>query len=351
MISFIINSSVLQSEIYKVSKDPSYNKRPKRKRFYIKEMMENKYVKGLTYALLATGAVFATKGLCKTVGMLRYWMKKPVPLENLYGKGTWAAITGGSKGIGLEFGKQLGQKGFNILIIDKSEKANKKAVEELSKVCKGGVKVDSIAADITSSPELDTLLPKYDLSILINNAGIAAPGTFAEVPLAQHSSIISVNCFGTVKMTHNVLQRMLDRKDKSLIVFMSSFVDSIPLSYNSGYGASKAFVWSLARSLKDEVPEKIDVSVLRPLYVKTRLASFLPAEDRSVVTTEEFVSSSIKDIEKGRFASYGHWKHKLIGSLHGSSELFKGKVEKYFDDCNRRAYDWVKKHTEAKKKQ
>jgi len=48
-------------------------------------------------------------------------------LAEKYGKGSWAVITGGSDGIGLEFCYQLASQGFNIVIIARNEEKSKAA--------------------------------------------------------------------------------------------------------------------------------------------------------------------------------------------------------------------------------
>lgn len=54
-------------------------------------------------------------------------------LTNIYGKGTWAVVTGGSDGIGKQFGIQLAKMGFNIVLISRSLDKLKIAQEDLIK--------------------------------------------------------------------------------------------------------------------------------------------------------------------------------------------------------------------------
>ena len=134
---------------------------------------------------------------------------------------------------------------------------------------------------------------------------------------------------------------MAKREGKSLVIFMSSFADSVQMPYNSFYGASKAFIWSLSKSLRAEMAPKVDVSVLRPLYVDTRLASFLPSNDPMLISPEKFVTSSIRDIEKKKFVSYGHWKHVMVATLSKKSPIVSKMIDKYLLICNKRAEQFV----------
>ena len=137
---------------------------------------------------------------------------------------------------------------------------------------------------------------------------------------------------------------MLKREKKSLVMFMSSFVDSIPLPYNTGYGSTKAFVYSFAECIKPELAPKVDVATMRPLYIKTRLASFLPKDDPTLIEAEAFVSSVLKDVEKGHFVTYGHWKHKLIGWANEHTKWGRKWSINYFDKCNKEADKFVKEY-------
>jgi 17beta-estradiol 17-dehydrogenase / very-long-chain 3-oxoacyl-CoA reductase len=52
----------------------------------------------------------------------RQFTRKPLDLLERYGgKGTWAAVTGASDGIGAEFCKHLARLGFNIVLISRTE--------------------------------------------------------------------------------------------------------------------------------------------------------------------------------------------------------------------------------------
>jgi len=56
---------------------------------------------------------------------------KEKPLSQIYGENSWAVITGASEGIGWGFAEQLAKRGFNIVIISRTEKTLKEKVEFL----------------------------------------------------------------------------------------------------------------------------------------------------------------------------------------------------------------------------
>ena len=66
------------------------------------------------------------------VWMLKRHMRTTDHLTQRYGRGSWALITGGSDGIGLEMAKELARKQFNIVIIARNEEKLKKAENVLT---------------------------------------------------------------------------------------------------------------------------------------------------------------------------------------------------------------------------
>jgi len=140
---------------------------------------------------------------------------------------------------------------------------------------------------------------------------------------------------------------MSQRQSKSLVVFLSSFLDSIPSPYNANYGASKAFIKSFGESIGLE-NMNINVSVLKPLYVKTRLSSFVSGKNWLLASPEECVASSIKDIEKGYLISHGYWKHK-IAALFILNNIMKRWMIEWVAKNNKKAEERVKKYKLLKK--
>ena len=68
-----------------------------------------------------------------TMMLSRQFVRKRLDLLARYGgKGTWAMVTGGSDGIGLELCKQLAKDGFNICMVSRTESKLKAAANELT---------------------------------------------------------------------------------------------------------------------------------------------------------------------------------------------------------------------------
>ena len=74
-------------------------------------------------------------------------------LSQLYGKGSYALVTGGSEGIGFALAKQLAQRGFNLILISRSLIKLEEAKQSLNK----------------EFPTCDVLIRFFDFTKIDNN--------------------------------------------------------------------------------------------------------------------------------------------------------------------------------------
>ena len=91
-------------------------------------------------------------------------------------------ITGANKGIGFETAKQLGAKGWTILLGAKNEQRGMSAVEALQQQ---GITAEWIKIDLTDTNTIhaaanDIKANHPDVKLLINNAGISLGNSLLE---------------------------------------------------------------------------------------------------------------------------------------------------------------------------
>jgi uncharacterized protein len=104
----------------------------------------------------------------------------------------------------------------------------------------------------------------FQISILINNAGIGGSKPFEYASLGYINTIIQVNVKATVLLTHQLLPN-LRRQPQSYILNVSSIAAFSPVGYKTVYPASKAFVHSFSRGLYAELKDSnVFVSVINP---------------------------------------------------------------------------------------
>jgi uncharacterized oxidoreductase len=182
-------------------------------------------------------------------------------------------ITGGGSGIGLELARRLA--GTNKVRIGGRD------AEKLERAQAQTPELKSVRLDVTSEDEARQALTAVaetlgGLDLLVNSAGVMGSYAFSS-PEAAAKSVeeVDVNLGGAIRMTRLALP-LLERSSEPGVVFMSSAVAFAAVPGFAVYGATKAAIHSLARSLRAELESKrIRVFEVVPPLVDTELAGGL----------------------------------------------------------------------------
>lgn len=130
-------------------------------------------------------------------------------------RGRYALVTGASSGLGADFARQLAAQGVHLGIVARRVDRLEGLAEELRKA--HGVEVDVLASDLSQGASVDALLNTLSergrhVDILINNAGLAVFGTFAEVPWDRTEQMLQVDMVTLTQLTRKVLPGMIARR-------------------------------------------------------------------------------------------------------------------------------------------
>jgi 17beta-estradiol 17-dehydrogenase / very-long-chain 3-oxoacyl-CoA reductase len=162
-------------------------------------------------------------------------------------------VTGASDGIGKEYAIQLAQKGFNLVLVSRTQTKLVALASEIEQKY-AGVRTKVLPMDFARNDDgdyakLKALVDGLDVGILVNNVGLShnIPVPFIHTPKQEMSDIITINCVGTLKVTQIIAPRMVQRK-RGLILTMGSFGGLFPTPLLATYSGSKAFLqhWSTA---------------------------------------------------------------------------------------------------------
>lgn len=181
-----------------------------------------------------------------------------------------ALVTGGSSGIGFELASQLAERGYDVAISGQSERVHESA-ERLERL---GVEAYPFQADAATFDGVEAFwqfVADLDrpLNIACLNVGIGVGGAaFAETDLDEELRMIAINCAGTVHTAKRVVRAMLAQgtdKGERRILVVSSVSATTPTPYEPVYGPTKAFGFSFAESVREELREEgITVTALLP---------------------------------------------------------------------------------------
>jgi short-subunit dehydrogenase len=203
---------------------------------------------------------------------------------------TYALITGASKGIGRAMARELARRGYNVLLVARSEGALQQLAADIRNDFKVGA--DHLSADLTDAgtPQrvLDWCREKgYTTSILINNAGFGASGAFDAVPLNEQLSMMQVNMNALVTMTHLFLPE-LKRQPKAYLLNIASSAAYQAVPFLSVYAASKAFVLTFSRGLRYELKgSAVSVTCVCPGATDTDFASTAQVGEKALKAADK----------------------------------------------------------------
>ena len=172
--------------------------------------------------------------------------------ENRSAQG-WAIITGASSGMGLVFARELARRGYDVLAVARRrDRLEALAHDESSR----GGRILPFTADLGTSDGLGALAVRVrelgNIELLVNNAGVATAGNFADSDLGRELAEIGLNVNAVVVLTHAVLAEMRPRK-RGAIINVASVVAFQPFPHFAVYAASKAFVLSFTEALAEEL--------------------------------------------------------------------------------------------------
>lgn len=177
-------------------------------------------------------------------------------------------ITGGSEGIGYAFAQYYASRHAEVILAAKREDLLIQAVNNLKK--QYDCSVSYIVSDLSlKGSALSLYRHVKNIDILINNAGFGCQGNSWDIPYEKEEDMIMVNCMAVMDLTKLYLKDMIpERKGRILNVCSTGAFQPGP--YIAGYYATKSYVLSYTRAVREEVKQYgISVSALCPGPVNT----------------------------------------------------------------------------------
>lgn len=208
-------------------------------------------------------------------------------------------VTGANRGIGLEYCRQLKQRGDRVIAVCRSTS------DELNHL---GVSVET-DVDLTSDQQVADLVTRLQgepLDVLINNAAIVERISLTQLDLDSIRRQFEVNALGPLRLTHALLPH-LHRGSK--IILMTSRMASIEDNTSGasyGYRMSKVALSMAGKSLSiDLKPQGIAVAILHPGLVQTRMTGFTD----SGITPAQSVTGLLARIDQLNLDNTGTFWH------------------------------------------
>jgi short-subunit dehydrogenase len=217
-----------------------------------------------------------------------------------------ALITGASAGIGATYADRLAKRGYDLLLAARDEGRLEGLAARLR--AETGVKVEVLKTDLTDKASLSRLEARLrgddSVTLLINNAGAAAFGTFAESDPDRLEDLIDLNVVAVTRMA-NAAAAAFVKRGHGTIVNIGSVVGLLPEYRSVVYGATKAFVLYLTQGLNEEIGGAgVKLQAVLPGATRTEIwersgrdpAALDPARTMDV---DELVDAALAGLDRG----------------------------------------------------
>lgn len=167
----------------------------------------------------------------------------------------FALITGASKGIGKAMALELAARGYDLLLLARSEDLLKETASEIA--AGSNISCQWLALDLSGDQAAERVYTHckehaFPVSVLVNNAGYGLSGSFEKYPVEAHADMLRLNIITLVSLTRLFLPD-LKKQPASYILNIGSSAAYQAIPFLSAYAASKSFVLSFSRGLRGEL--------------------------------------------------------------------------------------------------
>ncbi len=220
-------------------------------------------------------------------------------------KGT-ALITGASAGIGAVYADRLAKRDYDLVLVARNEARLKALSGRLTS--ETGRSVTPLRADLSDKADLATvesmLRDDQAITMLVNNAGIAAITPLLNTDVADVADMIALNIVALTRLTYAAAPAFVARR-AGTIINIASVVGLSPETLNGVYGATKAYVIALSHSLQHELADKgVRIQVVLPAATATEIweKAGLPYQNLPasiVMSPEDMVDAALVGLDQG----------------------------------------------------
>ena len=194
-----------------------------------------------------------------------------------------ALVTGGSSGIGLAIGRALREDGYELTLASRTAEKVEAAAAELG--------AHAVAADVSLEEDCERLVAAHadrfgGLDVLVNSAGIGIGGRIEDVSAKHLDLQLGVNLRGLILVTKHALPLL--KASRGHVINLASIAGTEPTPGLAVYGATKAAVLALTRSLNAEVEaDGVRATALAPAFVDTPMASWSGIPPERMIRAED----------------------------------------------------------------
>jgi 3-hydroxybutyrate dehydrogenase len=179
-----------------------------------------------------------------------------------------ALVTGAGSGIGKAIATDLARTGYKVLVTDLNPTAAQAVADALRLE---GYAAEGHKLDVSQQQDIDALVDKVEVDVLVNNAGLQYVAKLEAFPADKWRLLTDVLLVGPAMLTRGLLPQMKSR-GFGRIVNIGSIHALVASPYKSAYVAAKHGLLGFAKVVALETAEfDITINTICPSYVKTPL--------------------------------------------------------------------------------
>ena len=191
-------------------------------------------------------------------------------------------VTGGVRGVGLGIARAFHDAGSTVVV------CSRRVPEDLDP------DVHHVVCDVRDPDAVGSLVEGIvdahgRLDVVVNNAGGAPYALAAEASAGFHEKVVGLNLLSPLLVSQAANAVMQQQDNGGAIVMVSSISAARPSPGTAAYGAAKAGLDSLVRSLAVEWAPKVRVNALDVGLVRTEQTDLHYGGDAGVVAIEQTI--------------------------------------------------------------
>jgi NAD(P)-dependent dehydrogenase (short-subunit alcohol dehydrogenase family) len=200
--------------------------------------------------------------------------------ESLDFSGKTVIVTGGTRGLGRVISKSFLDAGANVVTCARNE-PEKQIFSELN-----NNEAIFFKTDVRDPEQVESFVSKVvekfgRIDVLINNAGGAPSIKSSDASPRFNEKVVSLNLLAPMNCCQSVFPVMTSQKGNGVILNISSVSGSRPNPAGMAYGAAKAGLENLSKTLAHEWSPKIRVLTLAVGLIETDESSDFYGDDEN----------------------------------------------------------------------
>lgn len=223
-------------------------------------------------------------------------------------------ITGSGSGIGKDTAIVCAERGHTVIATTHSEE-DARTMNDLA--THDSLPIQSFKMDITI-PEDRRKIMKFDIDVLMNNAGIGESGSLAEIDIDKVRHNFEVNLFSTLELTQLALQQMI-KKDHGTVLFVSSLAGRGPvMPFLGSYSMTKYSLSAGAESLRNELKKitpNVHIAIIEPGAYHTGFNQRIMATKFEWMDASSYFYRMLKKIKKDELRQFKWTEQKTTDTI------------------------------------